>query len=70
MGLNGCPLDSFGLTRNYTRGVIANSSATRFAISSEALRINPAYAEEQMALGGVVFLTRNNNTRPRGCGAV
>jgi tetratricopeptide (TPR) repeat protein len=40
---------------NYTRGVIANSSAEKVKYFREALRINPSYAEPQMALGEAYF---------------
>jgi len=40
---------------NYTRGVIAGSSADKIRFFKEALRINPSYAEAQMALGEAYF---------------
>jgi tetratricopeptide (TPR) repeat protein len=40
---------------NYTRGVIAGSSADKIRYFKEALRINPSYAEAQMALGEAYF---------------
>src|SRR5882672_2513504 len=40
---------------NYTRGVIAGSSADKIRVFKEALRINPSYAEAQMALGEAYF---------------
>jgi tetratricopeptide (TPR) repeat protein len=40
---------------NYTRGVIAGSSADKIRYFKEALRINPSYAEAQMAMGESYF---------------
>ncbi len=40
---------------NYTRGVMAGSSADKIKYFREALRINPSYAEAQMALGEAYF---------------
>ena len=40
---------------NYTRGVIANSSAEKIKYFREALRINPANVDAQMALGETYF---------------
>lgn len=43
---------------NYTRGVIANLAADKVRYFKEALRINPYYAEAQMALGEAYFATK------------
>lgn len=40
---------------NYTRGVMASSSAEKIRYFKEALRINPGYGEAQMALGEAYF---------------
>lgn len=40
---------------NYTRGIIANSSADKIKYFREALRINPANTEAEMALGEWYF---------------
>jgi tetratricopeptide (TPR) repeat protein len=40
---------------NYTRGVIASALADKIRYFKEALRINPLYAEAQMALGEAYF---------------
>ena len=43
---------------NYTRGVMAISSADKIKYFREALRLNPAYDEAQLALGEAYFETK------------
>jgi tetratricopeptide (TPR) repeat protein len=43
---------------NYTRGVIAASLADKIRYFKEALRINPSYADAQMALGEAYFAAK------------
>lgn len=49
------PLIRLDSLENYTRGVMAGSSADKIRYFKEALRINPSYAEAQMALGEAYF---------------
>ena len=49
------PLIRLDSLENYTRGVMAGSSAEKIRYFKDALRINPSYAEAQMGLGEAYF---------------